>query len=238
MYPIRYRLFNELVEENTTLLKDALANDIPLTDILSKIKTLDWLETGKRLHSNVIMRKSFDILPSAYMGLLSYTKSNGTDAIRVNPDDSITEYELKTSEVNSSLLWQTKQGTVYRGKANDRYNRASVKAQFEAKYHLHSEEILKSKNMRTVLFCADPAGPDGYFDAYEMQGDAVIDRLTTDQQGRKRDNMVMKRSLKLNTFMNQGYKATTVVPLTGYDTWIANVRKTAPVLAPFERFRG
>lgn len=238
MYPIKYRLFRELVEENTELLKNALRKDIPLTDILSKIKTLDWVETGRRLHSNVIMRKSFDILPSSYMGLLSYTASNGTDAIKVNPDGSITEYELKTAEVNSSRLWQSIKGTVYVGKANNKDYRASVKAQFDAKYHLYSKEQLLAKNMKTVLFCADPTGKDGYFDAWELQGDAVIERLTTDQQGRKLRGDISKRTLMLNTFMNQGSQAKTVVPLLGYDNWIANVRKKAPVLKANEIFQG
>ena len=236
-HTIDYKTFTKLTRFNTALLKQAIKNGTPLTDILSSLKTLSSVTKKEPLHNSIIMRKAFDLLPAAYLGLLAYTKPNGPDAIRVMPDGEIIDYELKTSEINSKSLWQSAGGTVYRGAVNNKDYRASLKANFGATYKLYTSGMVNSKNMRTVLMCADVAGKDGYFDAWELSGDQIVDRLQTDMWGNSKDPTTQaKTKISLNTFHNFGTPAETVIRLKGYDKWLSEILGNLPVLQPNEEF--
>ena len=69
---------------------------------------------------------------------------------------------------------------------------------------------------------------DGYFDAWELDGETVV-------QGYLHDKGT-QATIKLGSFIKHGKQAKTVVPLIGLRAWEDQVRKSAPVLLADEVF--
>lgn len=228
-----YNEFTRRVNHNTRVLTDALANKTPLTNILSNLAT--YTSLPGQLHSSVIMRNAHDILPSAYLGLLANLDSNGTDAFKVCKNKRIIPYELKTSEINSDLIWKTVRGTLYIGKANIEHQNACVKSKLNASYNLKSLANTHSKRMKTILLVSDvnSAMTDGYFAAYQLLPDVVMEKYLLKQRNNSKSGNI---TIKLGSFMMNGQVAKTVVPLLGFNDWEENVRKKARILAPGEYF--
>ena len=244
MYQIDYKTFTKLVNHNTKILKKAIKNKVPLTDILSQLKTSASLNSNEVLHSSIIMRKSFDILPAAYLGLLPLTTPNGADALKVLPNGKVIEYEIKTTEVNSkNQLWTDfASGKLYRGRVNtakkgELGSRKTVLGSvLRATYHIHSAELIETKNRQTILLCADVGSEDGYFDAWELPGKYITEFLGARIDGEERRSI--KREISMLAFMQNGTRAQTVVPLKGYEAWEEEVSQVVPQLETGEEMPG
>jgi len=217
-----YREFRKRVNHNTAVLRHALETGKPLITILPDLYTM----TSKpgELHSSTLMRNSHDMLPAAYYGALANLNTNGADAYTISPKGDETKIEFKTSEIDSRKVWQGPLGGLYVGKENTASDRTAVTSVLCASYALHTDSIKQAKKIKTVLMVSDTAGADGYFDAWEMDGDTVLDKYL--------HNKGYKADIKLGSFMKHGRRARTVVALRGVESWMVDVRKTAPVKMP------
>lgn len=212
------REFARRVNHNTRILKAALATKESLINILPKLYTYTT-EPGK-LHSSVIIRNAHDMLPAAYLGLLVNVHNNGVDAYEVDKNGVLIFYELKTSEVPSDLIWKGAQGGLYLGNSAKKSQTVGLTSHLHASYQFTTEAIINSKRMRTILMVCDTNGEDGYFDAWELDGDIVVDHYIKGRTG--------NITIKLGSFMKNGHRATTVVPLRGFEDWREEVAAKAP----------
>jgi hypothetical protein len=212
--------FNKRVKHNEKILKHALKNKICLSDILSKLYT--WQSEPGELHFSVLLRNSYDIIPSAYLGALANINNNGIDAFIMHEEDDIEGVEIKTSEINSSKIWKGKKGGLYVGIGHTENQRSTLASRLEASYSLHTYENLESKNMRTVIFISDTNNTNTYIDAWEMDGGTVVDYL-------KRTDSIT-RTIKLGSFMKCGKRADTKVKLEGFEKFKARMLKTVPTM--------
>jgi hypothetical protein len=219
---ITYKEFRKRVNHNNKVLQQALASGQSLITILPDLYTM----TSKpgELHSSTLMRNAHDMLPAAYYGALANLDNNGADAYVKHHNGEEIKIEFKTSEIDSRKVWQGPRGGLYIGKQNKSSDRTAVTSVLCASYAMHTDSIKQAKKIKTVLMICDVAGADGYFDAWEMDGDIVLNKYLHDK-GYKAD-------IKLGSFMKHGRRARTVVPLLGIEKWTANVRPNAPVMMP------
>lgn len=217
---MNYNEFQRRVDYNTQVLKDTIAANEPIINILPKIYTYDT-EPGE-LNSSVLLRKGHDMLPATYLGLLANTARNGADAFKVLGNNHKVMYELKTSEINSDLVWLGNRGGMYLGTPG-RTTKICLTSALSAAYSLDTEDIIDSKNLNTVLLISD-SKKDGYITAYELDGETIISYINR-TANRKRD-------IKLCTFMKHGWNAKTVIPLMGFTAW----KKSIIDKAPFKRY--
>jgi hypothetical protein len=200
-------------------LKAALAKKHNLITILPDLYTMT--SHPGQLTSSTLMRNAHDILPAVYYGALANLDNNGADAFVIKPNGQQIKIEFKTSEIDSRRVWQGIRGGLYTGKANNRVSRSAVTSSLAASYSLHTESIKQAKNIKTVLMICD-AVTDGYFDAWELDGETVVQGYLHDKG--------YQATIKLGSFMKHGRQAKTVVPLIGLRAWEHNVRKSAPML--------
>ena len=206
---MNHQQFVERVNYNTSILKNALKNDINLIAVADKFYTFQSEPEG--LHFSVLMRNLHDIIPSVYLGALANVKNNGADAFIVNADQSITPLEIKTCEINSSKVWKGSRGGLSLGIGTSSTQRQALRSAISGSYRCYTEENLCSKNMRTVLFIADTDNmlvSNTFLDAWELPGNIVIKYL-------KLSNNVA-RNIKLGSFIQNGFRSKTVVPLKGF----------------------
>jgi hypothetical protein len=217
-----YREFRKRVNHNTAVLRKALETGQSLITILPDLYTM----TSKpgELHSSTLMRNSHDMLPAAYYGALANLDNNGADAYVISPKGDETKIEFKTSEIDSRKIWQGPRGGLYIGKQNTPSDRTGVTSVLCASYALHTDSIKQAKKIKTVLMICDIAGTDGYFDAWEMDGDTVLNNYL--------HNKGHKADIKLGSFMKHGRRARTLVALRGVESWMADVRTNAAVMMP------
>jgi hypothetical protein len=213
-----YSTFRRRVRHNTAVLRDALAQGKPLISIVSELYT--WTTGPGELHSSVLIRNAHDMLPAAYLGLLPNIQPNGIDAYQVTADGQRMEYELKTAEIRGDQVWQGPNGGLYLGDHTAKNKRIAVTSSLNAKYNLHTAGNAETKRMRTVLLICDTSGPDGYFDAWELDGDTIMQEHIRDRIG--------TIQIKLGSFMLRGRRAKTVVLLRGFDDWRAEIAARAP----------
>ena len=206
---MNYTEFQRRVEYNTVTLRTALAKNLPLTAILHEVYTWDY-EPGE-LHFHVLMRNAFDIIPSLFLGLLARCDQNGIDAHEVQSDGTVINVEIKTSEIHRDAIWKGRRGGLYTGLQNTKSRRAALTSRLAASYTCHSDSNKLTKNMRTVFMIADTGGANTYVDAFEMEGEAVMTYLHLSN--------CKTRSIKLGSFMKEGYQSKTVIPLIGFDAW-------------------
>jgi hypothetical protein len=214
-----YSTFRRRVRHNTAVLQEALDEGKPLITIISDLYT--WTTAPGELHSSVLIRNAHDMLPSAYLGLLPNIQANGIDAFRVNNDGQLIEYELKTAEIRSSQIWKGPKGGLYTGDHRSKTTKSSVTSTLSAHYKFSTADNAATKRMKTVLLICDTDGPDGYFDAWEMDGDVIMDSYIRDRIG--------KVDIKLGSFMLHGRRAKTVVPLKGFGAWKQEIERMAPL---------
>jgi hypothetical protein len=218
MSTMSYSTFRRRVRHNTEVLRTALAKGKPLITIVPDLYT--WTTVPGELHSSVLIRNAHDMLPAAYLGLLPSIQANGIDAFKILSSGELLEYELKTAEIRSDQVWKGVRGGLYIGNHINKSLFKGVTSALNAKYNFHSEENLQSKRMRTVLMICDTSGNDGYFDAWEMAGDDVMDYI---------NGRVGQVQIMLGGFMRLGKRANTVVSLKGFDAWKSEVEIKAPV---------
>lgn len=207
-------LFAEKVNHNTAMLHSAIQSGRTIVSILSELHTLS--NRPGELHSSVLMRNAHDIIPAAYLGLLASVNTNGVDAYHIGADGTVTEYELKTAEVRGHQIWKGPRGGLRVGEFGRTSKSCGVTSYLNAKYDITNN--LHSKNLKTALLVCDTDGPDGYFDAWELDGSIVMRRL---------NERTGSLSIKLGTFMRYGRQANTVVPVRGYDDWAREIRRNA-----------
>ena len=217
--------FDEKVEHNLEILVNALANNVCLSSILSKLYT--WQTAPGETHFSVLLRNSYDIIPSAFLGSLANMNNNGVDAYVMHSDSDIENLEIKTSEINSSKIWQGAKGGLYVGIGTDYNQRSTVTSRLEASYSLRTYENLKSKNMRTILFISDTNNTNTYVDAWEMSGSKIIDYLELSK--------CVSRTIKLGSFMKCGKQTDTLVKLEGYENFKNRMQKTVPLMEDWMR---
>lgn len=222
---LSYKEFRRRVNHNTNVLQLALANGENLIHILPRLYTM----TSKphELNSSILIRNAHDMLPAAYYGALANLNNNGADAFMVKPDHEHIKIEFKTSEIDSRKVWQGIRGGLYTGKANTKASRTTITSALVASYCLHTESIKQAKKIKTVLMISDTAA-DGYFDAWEMDGETVVKGYLHDKS--------FNATIKLGSFMKNGKRAKTVVPLIGLEAWSDKVREHAPVLLADEEY--
>lgn len=213
-----YRTFRRRVAHNTSVLKTAIANGDALITILPKLYT--WTSKPGELHSSVLVRNAHDMLPAAYLGLLVNIDANGIDAYSVKYDGTVVYYELKTSEIRSSKIWQGPQGGLYIGVPGNKNKYSGVTSAMGARYGDLTENVLESKRMKTILLVCDTDGSDGYFDAFELAPDTIMDKI---------NGRVGSVHIKLGSFINSGVRAKTVVNVEGFENWRNRIRNSAPV---------
>lgn len=212
-----YRTFRRRVAHNTKILKEAIARDEALINILPKLYT--WTTKPGELHSSVIVRNAHDMLPAAYLGLLVNIDANGIDAYSVKTDGTVVYYELKTSEIRSSKIWKGPQGGLYIGNPANKNLYKGITSAMSAMYSALSEKVLESKRMKTILLVCDTDGSDGYFDAFELEADVIMDKIC---------NRIGSVKIPLGSFINSGARAKTVVEVEGFDNWRNRIRNAAP----------
>lgn len=217
-----YHEFSMRTAHNTAWLKHALENDINLVTISDKLYT--WDSEPGELSFSVLMRNLYDIIPSVYLGALASVTANGADAYQVDEENNIIAIEQKTSEIRSSKVWKYPGGYgLYTGVGVTRTQQISLSTAMSARYMCHTYDNLLSKNMKTVLFINDSdniVSKNSYIDAWEMSGSDVVEYLT--RSGCK------KRDIKFASFMKKGRRATTVVPLIGFEKLKEHLQHTAP----------
>lgn len=211
-----YEMFRHRVDYNTEVLKEALRTKTSLIKILPELYT--WTNEPNTLHSSVIMRNAHDMLPAAYLGLLVNINANGIDGFEMLPTGECIHNELKTSEIDGSRVWQGPRGGLNIGGHMKKSEKVCVTSALNGSYHIIKNGA--SKNMNTILCVCDTSGPDGYFDAWEIDGDTVMHYF------RSRTGKI---DIKLGSFMKMGRRSKTVVPMVGYDAWAEKMRKAAPV---------
>jgi hypothetical protein len=204
---MNYKEFQRRVDHNTQILKSALESKEPILSILPKIYTYDT-KPGE-LNSSALLRKGHDMLPAAYLGLLANTSRVGADAFKVLGNNHKIKYELKTSEINSDLIWAGALGGLYLGSPG-RTTKISLTSALAAQYTLDTEDIIESKNLNTVLMISD-SKKDGYITAYELDGETIISYINRTSN--------KTRDIKLCTFQKHGWNAQTVIPLMGFEQW-------------------
>jgi len=216
-----YQEFKRRVDYNTNVLQNALTDNIPLTMIASEVYT--WNNAPGETNFSILMRNMHDIIPSVFLGALASLDNNGIDAYIVQPDNTLEELEIKTSEVASKRVWRGARGGLYTGIGQGKTQKAALTSGLQASYTLHTWENLQSKNMRTVLMVVDTDEmlvKNSYIDAWELTGDAVVEYL-----GRSN---VKQRTIKLGSFMMQGRQSETVVPLMGFEKFRDQLERHAP----------
>lgn len=212
---MNYTEFSRRVNHNTDILKDTISKGDPVITILPKIYT--WNTDPGELKSSVLLQKGHDMLPASYLGLLANTDRVGADAFKVLGNNHRIAYELKTSEVNSDLVWMGWNGGLYLGTPGAT-TKVALTSSLCATYSLHTEEIIDSKNLSTILMISD-SKVDGYIDAYELDGDTIISYINRTEN--------RKRTIKLGTFRKNGWNADTVVELTGFMEWKRSIMHKA-----------
>jgi hypothetical protein len=200
--------FSRRVSHNTKVLKETIKAKKPVIDILSKIYTFDT-EPGE-LNSAILLRKGHDMLPATYLGLLANTKRVGADAFKFQRNNCKVSYELKTSEVNSKLIWKGVRGGLYLGLPGNTQRSATLTSSLSAQYTLDTQNIIASKNINTVLMISD-SNKDGYVAAYALDGETVVEYINR--------TSCKNREVKLCTFQAYGKEIETVIPLIGFDAW-------------------
>lgn len=216
---MNYQTFRTRVNHNTKVLSEALDTNQPIITILPKLYT--WTTTPEdNLHSSILMRKAHDLLPAAYLGLLVNVEATGIDAFKMTNKNEIIPYELKTSEIGSKAIWRGVRGGFYTGTNVRSTTKVAVSSYLSAAYNFHTKENHNVKRIKTVLLTSDTDGYDGYFDAWELDGNIIIDKYV-----KKRTGTV---TVKLSSFMIHGSRAKTTVPLEGYKKWKTRVFKNAP----------
>tara|TARA_B110000503_G_scaffold134602_1_gene213863 strand:- start:1458 stop:2162 length:705 start_codon:yes stop_codon:yes gene_type:complete len=215
-----YKEFTKRVKHNTRILKHALDNDTNLVTIVSQFYT--WQSAPGELHFSVLMRNLHDIIPSVFLGALANLDNNGIDSFIVNADNTVEHLEMKTSEIASKKVWKGALGGLCVGIGAGRTQRQAITSALSASYNCHTHENLLSKNMRTVLFITDTDNlvtSNTYIDAWELSGEAVIEYLQL--------STVKKRDIKFSSFMKNGFKAKTVVPLVGFEKLKKTLEKSS-----------
>jgi hypothetical protein len=206
---MNYEEFKIKVSYNTERLKETIANNGCLTTLLSQVYTIN--HAPGECHSSVLMRNSHDIIPSLYLGALASTNNNGTDAYIVKEDDSIEGIEIKTSEFDSQKVWKGPQGGLCIGLSNEKNRYSALTSKVAAAYDLKTQEILKTKCMRTVMMITDTSGPNTYLDAWEIDGRTAIELLSR--------TTCNTRNIKFGSFLKYGQPAKTTVPLIGFQAY-------------------
>ena len=211
-----YNTFASLVDHNTAMLKQTLAKqDASLLELPPRMYAWNQARGG---HFQVLGGKVFDFIPSAFLGLLPSTEKTGTDAYKVLPDGTVVPFELKTTMVAGDMVWQTKSGSLKIGKpVKNGY--AELASRLSAAYSVTDPSKIHRKNMQTILLISDVSEGDTYIDAWQMDGNKVVEYI----------NGRTKCDIKLSSFMLHGSRAETVVPLEGYDSWKARLSVLAPV---------
>jgi hypothetical protein len=212
-----YDEFNDAVAYNKRMLEHVLKNGKSLTEVLHLLK---FWNANPSPHWTQLCLNSFDLISAAYLGLLADINRQGTDAYRVLPTGSVEKYELKTGSIKGDCIWKGPRGGLYVGEpVKNKY--AAITSKLSASYAIHTTENINSKRMRTVLLITDEADPDGFIDAWEMDGDIVVDNYIKNRKG--------NLTIKLGSFMKHGKRAETVIPLEGFDAWSDRIRKLAPM---------
>lgn len=208
---MNYSEFSMRVAHNTAVLKHALENRINLVTISDKLYT--WDTEPCELSFSVLMRNLHDIIPSLFLGSLASVNSNGVDAYEVDEENNIICIELKTSEIRSNKVWKLAgRYGLYTGIGTSRTQRLALSSTMSARYSFRTFDNLLAKNMKTVLFINDSdniVSQNSYIDAWELSGDVVVEYLT--RSGCK------ERDIKFASFMKNGKRANTVVPLIGFE---------------------
>ena len=228
---MKHAEFVNRVNHNTNVLKNALNNDINLVSIANELYTFQ--SEPNKLHFSILMRNLHDIIPSIFLGALANLDNNGIDAFIIEKDESVTPIEMKTCEIASSRVWKGNRGGLNVGIGDKKSQRQALRSKISAGYQCHTEQNLLSKNMRTVLFVTDTDNlitSNSFIDAWELDGSTIIDYLQLSNN--------KKRDIKLGSFMLNGFRAKTTVPLVGFyaleeklqeiaplrDEWLANKR--------------
>jgi len=218
---MNYTEFTKRIEHNNQVLKHALDNDINLVSVAHKFYT--YQSEPESLHFSVLMRNLHDIIPSAFIGALANLDNNGIDAFVVDADEKTTYIECKTCELASKKVWRGSKGGLYTGIGARKTQRQSIRSAISASYACHTRENLLSKNMRTILFIADTdnaLASNTFVDAWELDGTAVIKYLQLSN--------CKKRDIKLGSFIKEGFRTDTLVPLVGFYNLENYLRETAP----------
>ena len=201
---------------NQSVLVDCIKENKKMLDYIDKVYTYDSVP-GEHT-STLLGFQSHDIMPSIHLNALAVTKPSGVDAYRfhkINDKFFKEPIELKSGTIRTKNAFLGKYGAIYIGNPEgDRNARTSLLSNCNASYTCHTLENVESKNMATILFLLDYE-TDLYIDAWEMDGDDIVNYLKGDP-AKKRN---IKRTIKMCSFMLTGEKADTFIPFVGIDEW-------------------
>jgi len=227
-----YSEFKRRVDHNTTVLKKAIAEKEKLIRFTPDLYTMTT-EPGE-LHSSILFRKGPDLLPSVYYGALANVESTGVDAYKITATGDIINLEFKTSEIDSKKVWKGQGNGLYVGKSNSDRDKITVTSKLCASYSMLTSSIQEAKRIKTVLMVCDTSSDselDTYFDAWEIDGNIIVDKYFKKNQTTGKDKpKINKATIKLGSFMKHGVRAETVIPLEGIENWKRRVSKFAPKL--------
>lgn len=228
-FKMDYPEFQRRVLYNTKVLVNGIIAGTNLLELASRVYT--WHYAPGELHFSVLQRKSHDIIPSLFLGLLAQVDVTGVDANEMLPDGSIVDVEIKTSEINSREIWAgpgrwstDPNPGLYTGIQNIQGRRTAITSRLCGAYHCNSDSCKSSKNMRTVLMIADTAGENSYVDGFELDGDTVMDYLNRSD--------CASRTIKLASFLKAGKPCKTVWPLETFPIWKSRIAAKARKVAP------
>jgi hypothetical protein len=110
-----------------------------------------WYDaTPKEISWASLSGKMEDLISAVAVNALPIlTEKHGVDAYIVE-DNKLVPVELKSSFVSFHTIWQSKDGTLYTGKKNEKNKKSTLKSSHEAKYSV-SEDNLATKNMITII---------------------------------------------------------------------------------------
>ena len=212
-----YDEFTDAVAYNKRMLEQVLAHGKNLTEVLHLLR---FWNANPSPHWTQLCMNAFDLIPSAYLGLLADISRQGTDAYRVLPDGSVEKYELKIGTIKGDCVWKGPKGGLYVGEPiENRYS--SVTSKLTATYTIHSVSNIDRKRIKTILLISDESEADGFIDAWEMDGNTIVDQYLKERKG--------TLDIKLGSFMKHGKRADTLIPLEGFDAWSDRIRELAPM---------
>jgi len=218
---MNYQEFKKRVNYNTKLLEDTQASGENLINVASKFYTGD--SKPDTMHFGKLIGKLYDIIPSIYLGALARLDRSGADAFIVRSDQSVEHLEIKTGSFASTKVWKGPQLGLNIGLSNKKGLYENIQSVLKGKYHFYTKNSVHTKNRRTILLISDSDNlyeSNSYIDAWELSGDMILEYL---QRSTKPD-----RSIKFGSFMLNGHRVKTVVPLIGFEHVNQKLKKDSP----------
>jgi hypothetical protein len=209
------REFNRRVAHNRNVFAHMLSNR---TCRLHDLYTYDS-EPGDLSLSHQAS-KAYDLLAAAASDCLVIMNKNGADGIYQNQ----AEVELKWKDIDRLKVFQSNTGTLYFAKdiycASGKTTRAALRSAISAKYELHTQSNLISKNRMTILVTFDSVY-NQLVDIWCLDGEKIVQMLSRSDKSR--------RDVKLSTFVNYGWSLPHSKKI-GLENWENHLRTTAQII--------